>query len=83
MPLCPSATRRLRALRKMGAHVTVATQRIPPVLVAIFVLLGVFLGGLMALAAGLMAYVSIPLSMLFLGIPFAILHALLRWIGGG
>ncbi len=83
VPLCPSATRRLRALRKMGAHVTVASTRIPPLALAIIILLCAFLGGLMALAAGLLAYVSIPLSALFLGIPFAVVHALLRWIGGG
>jgi Zn-dependent protease with chaperone function len=83
VPLFPSVARRLRALRKMGAHVTLQTHRLPPALVAVFVLLAAFLGGLMALAAGLLAYVSIPLSALFLGIPFAIIHALLRWIGGG
>jgi Zn-dependent protease with chaperone function len=83
VPLCPSVTRRLRALRKMGAHVNPASQRIPAVALLIIVPLCVLLGGLMALAAGLMAYVSIPLSALFLGVPFAIIHALLRWIGGG
>jgi Zn-dependent protease with chaperone function len=75
----PSLSRRLRALQRMGAHVSYTPRRMPPWLLLVGVPLGLFCGGLMALAVFLLAYVSIPLSALFLGIPFGILHALLRW----
>jgi Zn-dependent protease with chaperone function len=79
VPLYPSLRLRLRALQRMGAHVSDTPRRMPPWLLLIGAPLGLLCGGLLAFAAFLLAYVSIPLSALFLGIPFGILHTLLRW----
>jgi Zn-dependent protease with chaperone function len=82
VPMIPSLERRLRALRKMGANVRPHARRpvdwraivlLPP-LVVLFVVL-------MALLMVLMCYASIPMSALFTGVPFAVLHLLLRALG--
>jgi Zn-dependent protease with chaperone function len=83
VPMHPAVTRRLRALERLGAHVSYDAHRLPVQLLLILVPLGALIGGLLAIAACLLAYVSVPLSMLFLGIPFAVIHVLLRWIAGG
>jgi hypothetical protein len=41
---------------------------------------GVVLAGLFALLMPLLVYLSIALSGLFLGLPLAVLHVLLRWL---
>jgi Zn-dependent protease with chaperone function len=79
VPMQPSVGRRLSALQRMGAHTHYTAQHLPLWLWLILAPLGALLGGLMGVAAFLLAYVSLPLSALFLGIPFAVLHALLRW----
>ncbi len=82
VPMFPSVERRLGALRRMGAHVTLAKRRpldwrvfifLPPLVTLVALLLTVVLV--------LLCYVSIPLSALFTGIPFAVLHLLLRALG--
>jgi Zn-dependent protease with chaperone function len=78
----PDLGRRLQALQRMGAHVTYTPKRVPLLLLLIGIPLGLLLGGLMALAVFLLAYVSLPISALFLGIPFGLLHMLLRWHSG-
>jgi Zn-dependent protease with chaperone function len=83
VPMFPSLDRRLAALAKLGAHLTQAPKKMPLKFVLIATPLFVIVGVLAAIAMFLLAWVSIPLSALFLGIPFAIVHLLLRWIGGG
>ncbi len=78
----PSLERRLRALRKLGANVQLRMRK--PLdwrLIAVGVPLGALLVVLVAILLVLLSYVSIPLSMLFTGIPFAVLHVLLRALG--
>jgi Zn-dependent protease with chaperone function len=82
VPMFPSSERRLRALRKMGANVALAKRKpldwrvfvILPPLATLFVVL-------LSIVIVLCGYVSIPMSALFTGVPFAILHLLLRAIG--
>jgi Zn-dependent protease with chaperone function len=82
VPMFPSIDRRLRALAAMGAHISRPKTRQMP-LWALLVI-----GGLLSLLAILVAalfplliWLSLALTMLFTGLPFAILHALLRWMG--
>jgi hypothetical protein len=82
VPMFPSLERRLRALRRLGASVQVKVRK--PLdwrLIAFGVPLGMILIILVAIVLVLLSYVSIPLSMLFTGIPFAVLHVLLRALG--
>lgn len=82
VPMFPSLERRLRALRKLGATVQLRARK--PLdwrLIAFGVPLGTLLVVLVAILLVLLSYVSIPLSMLFTGIPFAVLHVLLRALG--
>jgi hypothetical protein len=78
----PSLGHRLQALQRMGAHVSYTPRRVPPGVFLIGVPLGLLLGSLMAVAVFLLAYISIPVSALFLGIPFGLVHILLRWHSG-
>ncbi len=82
VPMFPSIDRRLRALGSMGAHINRAAGRKMP-LWAWFILgpLLALLATLVALLFPLLIWLSLALTMLFSGIPFAILHALLRWLG--
>lgn len=82
VPMAPALPRRLRALAKLGARLRGEPARMPTYIVLLAVPLFAVIGSLVALACFLLAYVSIPLTALFTGIPFAILHLLLRWIGG-
>lgn len=80
VPMFPAIHRRLRELEKLGAA---PVKRPPPRPVGqlfMMALVGVVLGGLVLLVLPLLLFVSIALSMLFLGLPVGILHALLRWI---
>ena len=81
VPMLPSADQRLRALRRLGATLTRATEQLPlKKRVIVSVLLGV-VGLLTAVLLPLLVWVSAALSVLFLGLPVSIVHALLRWIG--
>ncbi len=82
VPMFPSLDRRLRALGTMGAHLTQAPKKMPLKLVLIVTPLFAIVGVLAGCVLCLLAWVSIPLTALFMGIPFAIVHLLLRWIGG-
>jgi hypothetical protein len=82
VPMFPSLERRLRALQKMGANVMTSARR--PLDWRVFAFgipLGTLLIVLVAVLIVLLSYVSIPLSALFTGIPFALLHLLLRGLG--
>jgi Zn-dependent protease with chaperone function len=81
VPLCPSYDRRLRALQKLGATLTRATSRWPAKTIAFAVVAFGIVGVLVGILLPLLAYVSLMLSMLFLGLPLGIVHVFLRWIG--
>ncbi len=81
VPMLPSTDRRLRALRKFGATLTRPTRRMPIRQTLIIGTLLAVVAALSALLLPLLAYVSVALSMLFLGLPLSLLHLLLRWIG--
>jgi Zn-dependent protease with chaperone function len=81
VPSYPSIARRLRALTKMGAHVTATSRAHVPVLVILAAIPVVaILVVLIGIVLYLMAFLSIALSMLFLGIPLGVLHMALRAI---
>jgi Zn-dependent protease with chaperone function len=82
VPMFPSIERRLRALGRMGAHLKPpAAHRIPLKILIILLPLAALLAGLVALLFPLLIYLSLGLTALFTGLPFAIVHALLRWAG--
>jgi hypothetical protein len=81
VPMFPSIDRRLRALGTMGAHVSRPRGPMPFWALAIIVPLLVVLAGLVAIMLPLMVWLSAALTMLFSGLPFSIVHLLLRWLG--
>jgi Zn-dependent protease with chaperone function len=82
VPMFPSIDRRLRALGAMGAHITRAARPQMPLRTWLIIapLLAV-LAVLVAILFPLLIWVSLALTMLFSGIPFGIVHVLLRWLG--
>ena len=81
VPMFPSLDRRLRALAKLGAHVSHPPRRMPLPLVLILAALFAVVGVLIALVLYLLVILSTALTMLFTGLPFGVLHLLLRWLG--
>jgi Zn-dependent protease with chaperone function len=81
VPMIPSDARRLRALRKLGAHVSPPSSRIPWQFLLLVSPLIVFAAVLLVVAIVLTAGITIPISMLMTGLPFSVLHLLLRWLG--
>jgi Zn-dependent protease with chaperone function len=81
VPMFPSLDRRLRALAKLGAHVSRPPRRMPLPLVLILAALCAVVGLLIALVLYLLVILSTALTMLFTGLPFGVLHLLLRWLG--
>jgi len=82
VPMFPSIDRRLRALGTLGAHITrKAGPKMPLHLLFIIVPLVALLAVLVAMLFPLMIWLSLALTALFGGIPFAIVHVLLRWLG--
>jgi Zn-dependent protease with chaperone function len=82
VPMFPSVDRRLRALGTLGAHITrPAGPKMPPKLWLLIGPLLAVLAVLVAILLPLLVWVSLALTMLFGGIPFGIVHALLRWLG--
>jgi hypothetical protein len=80
VPIFPAVARRVAALNRMGAHVSLAPhRRIPWAMAAVLGLVGAVVGGLMAVVIVLLVVLSTALSGLFTLFPAAILHALLRW----
>ncbi|MBS0418875.1 MAG: M48 family metalloprotease [Proteobacteria bacterium] len=82
VPMFPSIERRLRALGTLGAHITRAPAAkmplklwliIGPLLAILVVCVGILLP--------MLVWLSLALTMLFGGIPFAIIHLLLRALG--
>ena len=82
VPMFPSIDRRLRALGTLGAHITRAAG--PKMPLKIWLIIGPLLAVLAVLVAillPLLVWLSLALTMLFGGIPFSIVHVLLRWLG--
>jgi hypothetical protein len=82
VPMFPSIDRRLRALGAMGAHITrAAGPKIPlkiwliaaPLVAILIVCVGIMLP--------LLVWLSLALTGLFGGIPFGIVHMMLRALG--
>jgi Zn-dependent protease with chaperone function len=81
VPAFPSIARRMRALNKMGAHAVPVESRFPRQVLVLIAPLAALAAVLAGFALFLLVFLSIALSMLFLGLPFGIMHALLRLIG--
>lgn len=82
VPMFPSIDRRLRALGTLGAHITrKAGPKMPVKLWLIIGPLVAILAVLVAIMLPLLVWLSLALTMLFGGIPFGIMHVLLRWLG--
>jgi hypothetical protein len=82
VPMFPSIDRRLRALGALGAHITrAAGPKMPLKLWLIIGPLVAVLAVLVAVMLPLLVWLSLALTMLFGGIPFSIVHVLLRWLG--
>jgi Zn-dependent protease with chaperone function len=83
VPIFPSPEKRIAALVRMGAHVTLTPKRRMPWPLAL--VLGVLLAivfVLMSVVVYLLVIVSTALSGLFTMMPAAVLHVLLRWLAG-
>jgi hypothetical protein len=81
MPMIPSASRRMRALQRLGAHVAPLPSGFPKPLLAIMIPLAAVAGMLMPVAIVLTAWLCVALSMILTGLPVSMLHYLLRWLG--
>jgi Zn-dependent protease with chaperone function len=81
VPAFPAIDRRLRALAALGAAAAPPPSRMPPAMLAMIVPLSLLVAVLLAVALALLVWLSVALSMMFLGLPFGALHLLLRWIG--
>jgi Zn-dependent protease with chaperone function len=82
VPMFPSIERRLRALAKMGAQVQPTARRKMPLYALLII--GPLLTLMVFLVAALfplLILLSMMLTMLFTGLPFAVLHLLLRFLG--
>ena len=56
-------------------------KRKPPAILAVVLPLSLIVASLLAVMLGLLVWLSVALSMMFLGLPSGALHLLLRWIG--
>jgi Zn-dependent protease with chaperone function len=82
VPMFPSVDRRLRALGAMGAHITRAARPQMPLRAWLFIApLLAIMAVLVAMLFPLLIWLSLALTMLFTGMPFGIVHVLLRWLG--
>jgi Zn-dependent protease with chaperone function len=82
VPMFPSIERRLRALGNMGAHITRAPS--PKLPLKLWLIIGPLLAILVVcvgILLPMLVWLSLALTMLFGGIPFAIIHFLLRALG--
>jgi hypothetical protein len=82
IPMFPSIRRRLRALGMMGASIsTAARPKVPLWAWLVAVPLVTLLVILVAMLFPLLIQLSLMLTMLFSGVPFALVHFLLRLLG--
>jgi Zn-dependent protease with chaperone function len=82
LPMFPGLERRLKALVRQGATVTVVEKKVPPLAWLVGVPVGLLVAALMTTAIVLLLWVSLALSGLFTLLPFGALNVLLRWLGG-
>jgi Zn-dependent protease with chaperone function len=78
VPMFPSTERRLKALGKMGATVTIAARVIPAWAWIVGIPIGLVLAGLVGTAIFLLVWISVALSGMFTWLPAVLIHALLR-----
>ena len=78
VPMFPSIERRLQALAKMGATVTIAVRQVPPWVWLVGIPVGLLLAGLLGTVMFLLIWLSVALSGMFTWVPAAIIHAILR-----
>jgi len=77
--MSPSYERRLLALQKMGAQISIARgRRMNPVMMLVLAPILALVAGLMGVALFLLVYVSIALSGFFTWLPAILIHAILR-----
>jgi Zn-dependent protease with chaperone function len=82
VPMFPSIDRRLRALGTMGAHITLAASpKIPLKIWLIATPLVAILVACVGIMLPLLVWLSLALTGLFGGIPFGIVHMILRALG--
>jgi Zn-dependent protease with chaperone function len=82
VPMFPSIERRLRALGTMGAHITLAASpKIPLKIWLIATPLVAILVACVGILLPLLVWLSLALTGLFAGIPFGIVHMILRALG--
>lgn len=82
VPMFPSIDRRLRALGSMGAHITLAARsKIPLKIWLIATPLVAILVACVGIMLPLLVWLSLALTGLFGGIPFGIVHMILRALG--
>jgi Zn-dependent protease with chaperone function len=84
VPMFPSIDRRLRALGTMGAHSLRPRPAGPKIPIRLWFIIGPLVTVLVVCVAmlfPLLIWLSLVLSMFFGGIPFSIVHVLLRWLG--
>jgi Zn-dependent protease with chaperone function len=82
VPMFPSIERRLRALGTMGAHINQPAR--PKMPLKLWLIAGPLLAVLVVLVAmlfPLLIWLSLALTALFSGLPFGIVHVILRWLG--
>lgn len=78
VPMYPAIDKRLKALGRMGATVSIATHRMSLWLQLLIAVASVVIGGLLCVVVFLLVMVSIALSGMFTFLPAMILHAILR-----
>jgi Zn-dependent protease with chaperone function len=83
VPAFPALPRRLRALARLGASDAPAPVSVPIGKIVIIAPLVMIVVVLVAMVLGLLVWLSIALSVMFLGLPFGALHLLLRTLGHG
>lgn len=80
LPISPGLPARLRALEKLGATLSRKPPGVPWLFLLIIAPLYGLAGALVGVLCFALATVAIPITTMFTGIPFAILHRLLRWL---
>jgi hypothetical protein len=79
VPMYPALDKRLKALARLGASVTLSPPRQMPLWVVLVIAVGgTVVAGLLCVAIYLLVMVSIALSGLFTFLPAVLLHAILR-----
>ena len=82
VPMFPGLERRLKALVRQGATVTVVEKKLPPLVWLLGAPVALLVGALLTTAIVLLMWVSLALSGLFTLLPFGALNVFLRWLAG-